>query len=154
MKKKYTNREAAIKLMKYCSYQERCHQEVNKKLYDWGFYKDDRNEIIVRLIEGNFINEERFAKAFTRGKFNIKKWGKQKITYALKQKQISDNLIKIALKEIDNENYKKTLKNVLIKKSKLIKEKNNFIKNKKLAQFVINKGYESDVVWEEIRKFE
>ena len=92
MKKKYTNRDAAIKLMKYCSYQERCHQEVNKKLYDWGFYKDDRDEIIVRLIEENFINEERFARAFTRGKFNIKKWGKQKITYASIKKKNQHHL--------------------------------------------------------------
>jgi regulatory protein len=73
--KKYSNSEALQKLMKYCAYQERCHQEVNQKLFDWGFLPEDRDEIIVRLIQENFINEERFARAYCRGKFRQNKMG-------------------------------------------------------------------------------
>lgn len=149
--KKYSNSEAFQKLMKYCAYQERCHQEVKNKLYEWGFYSEDIDEIIVRLIDENFINEERFARAYCRGKFRQKKWGRLKIIQGLKQKGISANLVKLALTEIEEEGYLQNLNYLIQKKSKLLKDKDSYKRNYKLANYAISKGYEGDLVWEVIR---
>jgi len=146
--KKFTKEEALRKLYKYCAYQERCHQEVNHKLYEWGFDYEERGNIIVHLMGESFLNEERFTRAFVRGKFNQKKWGKNKIIQGLKQKGIKDNLIKIALSEIDEIEYLNVLRQSISKKANLVKGKNEFLRNKKIAQFVINKGFEADIVWE------
>ncbi|MBK5272343.1 MAG: RecX family transcriptional regulator, partial [Bacteroidia bacterium] len=98
-KKKLTKEQAFQKLKHYCGYQERCHLEVRQKLYDLGVHKKDHDEIISTLITENYLNEERFATLFARGRFRIKKWGRMKIKYELKQKQISDYCIKKALKQ-------------------------------------------------------
>ncbi|MBT5530922.1 MAG: RecX family transcriptional regulator [Cytophagia bacterium] len=149
--KKYSNSEAFQKLMKYCAYQERCHQEVNMKLYDWGFYKDDRNEIIVRLIQENFINEERFARAYCRGRFRQKHWGKLKIAQGLKQKGVSSKLIEIAFEEISDDEYLNTLQTILIKKSKSVKETNEFKRNSKISYYAISRGFESALVFDQLK---
>lgn len=152
--KKYSNQEALSKMMKYCAYQERCHFEVEQKLYDWGFYFEDKDNIILQLMHENFLNEERFAIAFVRGKYKIKKWGRIKIRYELKQKKITDNLIKIALKAIDYQLYMQNLMELAEKKSKLIKEKNTYIKKQKLAQYLVQKGYETDLVWDVVNEID
>ena len=149
--KKYSNSEALQRLMKFCAYQERCQQEVDNKLREWGFFSEDRAELIVRLIGENFLNEERFARAYCRGKFRQKKWGRLKIKQGLKQKGITDKLSGIAMTEIDEESYRKNLADLLSKKSKLLKERDSFKRNYKLANYVISRGYESDLVWDEIR---
>ena len=145
-----TQNEALEKMKKYCAYQERCQSEVRQKLYDFELHNNDIENILCSLIEQNFINEERFAKNFVRGKFRQKKWGKIKIKQHLKQKQISDYCIKTGLEEIDTEDYLTTLDLIISKKGKLISEENNFIKKQKIAKYAINKGFENDLVWDHL----
>ena len=103
MNEKLTRNEAQIKLEYYCSYQERCHQEVVQKLYDLGMKSNEADAIVVHLLQNNFLNEERFARSFARGKFRIKQWGKIRIVNELKQRQISAANIKCGLTEISDE---------------------------------------------------
>ena len=145
-----TQNEALEKMKKYCAYQERCQSEVRQKLYDFELHNNDIENILCSLIEQNFINEERFAKNFVRGKFRQKKWGKIKIKQHLKQKQISDYCIKTGLEEIGTEDYLTTLDLIISRKEKLISEENNFIKKQKIAKYAINKGFENDLVWDHL----
>jgi len=138
--------------MRYCAYQDRCHQEVEQKLSDLGIYGDDAGDIIVELIGENFLNEERFAKSYARGKMTIKKWGKRRILSELKRRKISDYCIKKAMAELEEEGYEDTLETLLLKKNKTLKETNQFKRHTKLGQFVIQKGWESGLVWETIRR--
>src|ERR1051325_6721641 len=110
IQRKYLTKEQALqKLRHYCGYQDRSHAEVKSKLYELGVRKADHDEIIATLIEEDYLNEERFAIAFAGGKFRMKQWGKVKIKYELKQKQVSEYNIKTALKQINDEQYVKTL---------------------------------------------
>lgn len=145
-----TQNEAIEKMKRYCAYQERCQSEVRQKLHGLELNNDEIENVLCSLIEQNFINEERFAKTFVRGKFRQKKWGKVKIKQHLKQKQISAYCIQTGLEEIDTESYKNTLDLVLLKKEKLLIDENDFTKKQKLAKHAINKGFESDLVWESI----
>jgi regulatory protein len=151
--KVYTTQQAYLKAAKFCAYQERTQQEVREKIKDYGFYGDEVEEVICRLIEDNFINEERFAKVFAGGKFRLKKWGKLKIENALRQKGISEYCIKQGLAEIEEEDYLSTLASLIEKKIPLITAENEYIRNHKLAQFLIQKGYESELVWKTIKDF-
>jgi len=144
--------EAKLKAGNYCAYQERTHQEVRDKLYSYGLYSDEVEEILTDLITENYVNEERFAKAFAGGKFRLKHWGKRKITYALQQKRVSSYCIDQALKEINDEEYEKKIKDLINKKSNELTGDNYMIKNK-TAQFLIGKGYESEIVWPIINEF-
>ena len=151
----FTPEQAVPKIKQYCAYQERCHAEVKDKLYSFGLHRKEVDEIIVQLIGENYLNEERFAIQYAGGKFRIKHWGKHKIKQALKQKQVSDYCIKKALKEIDDTDYKKTFEKLVEQKMKTLKsEKNIFIKKKKLQDFLLMKGYESELVREEVGKIE
>lgn len=143
-----TQNEAIEKMKKYCAYQERCQSEVRKKLFGCELTSDEIENILCSLIEQNFINEERFAKHFVRGKFRQKKWGKSKIKQHLKQKKISDYCIRIGLNEIDNEEYIATLSLVISKKEKLLLDDNKFVKKQKIAKYAVNKGFENNLVWD------
>ena len=148
-----TPKQALPKLMKYCAYQERTHQEAREKLYECGVYGDDAEAIIVQLIEDNFLNEERYAKAFAGGKFRMMGWGRQKILYALKQKGISAYCIKKGMAEIEDTDYLQMLQKLLQKKRDDLasKESNMLIIKQKIAQYLISKGYESELVWSELK---
>jgi regulatory protein len=146
--KTYTVQEATKALENYCAYQERCHKEVEQKLYDLKMIPEAKEHILLHLMQHNFLNEERYAKSFVRGKFTIKKWGKIKITNELKFKNISAYNIKTALKEINEDDYYTTLKAIAIKKEALLKESNSFKRRSKLSTFLISKGYESTLVFE------
>jgi regulatory protein len=150
MYKKYLTKEQALqKLKQYCAYQERCHSEVTGKLYDLGVHKKEHDEIIAALIEENYLNEERFAIAFAGGRFRIKQWGRVKIKYELKQKQVSEYCIKKALAAINEEDYLKTLHKLAEEKRKTLKsEKNIFIKKRKLQDYLLQKGFETQLVRE------
>ncbi len=148
----YTPKEAREKIEAYCAYRERSQQEVKQKLYEYGLYTDLVNEIISELIQNNFLNEERFARAFVRGKFSIKKWGRVKIRQALYPHHLSDYVLKKAFTEIDEEQYDAVLREVIAKKARLVKEKNEFRRNGKIAQYVIARGFEPDLVWDVIKK--
>lgn len=149
MKKKYHSYDEAVsKLQAYCAYQERCHKEVRQKLRDLGIWGDDVDEIITELITDNFLNELRYAQAFAGGKFRIKKWGKIRIVQALKFSRVSAYSIKKALQtEIPDEEYETTLRELLEKKDRVLRESNPYKRRQKLAKFVQDKGYESALVW-------
>ncbi len=107
--KKYISQaEALQKLQRYCAYQDRCHSEVRSKLLDLGIYGDELEEIIAELITDNFLNEERFARSYARGKFNIKKWGRHRIKQELKRRQITDYCLRKAMEEIEETDYLNT----------------------------------------------
>ncbi len=145
-KKQLTKEQALQKLKHYCAYQERCHQEVKEKLYQLGVWKKDHDVIMSELIEHGYLDEERFAKAFAGGKFRIKQWGRVKIRYELRQKQVSEYSIKKGLKEIDEDDYKKTLKNLFSKKYASLKSDQHLVRKKKTFDYLVNKGFESTAI--------
>lgn len=148
MKKRPTPAEARQKIYRYCAYQERSHREVRDKLYEYGLLKDEVEEILSHLITEGFLNEERFAKAFAGGKFRMQKWGRIKITHALEARGLTPNCIKAGLKEIDEQSYLLTLREILSRKSKELPEESNaFVRRDKLARYAIQKGYEPELVW-------
>lgn len=149
-KRSYTPRQAKLKAESYCAYQERAQQEVRDKLYDWGLYPDDVELIISELISENFLNEERFAKSFTLGKFRMKGWGKIKIKQHLKSKRVSDPLIKLALKEIDLDDYDAKLDEIIEKKRREFSSKLTIEEKAKLIRYVQSKGFESDLIYAKI----
>jgi regulatory protein len=148
MNKQYFSKEEALQKAKhYCAYQERCHSEVKEKLYSFGMNKKEVDELLSELISDNYLNEERFAILYAGGKFRIKQWGKVKIKYSLKQKQISEYCIKKALAAIDERDYTKTLEKLFEQKLKTLKaEKNIFIKKRKLQDHLMQKGFETSLV--------
>jgi regulatory protein len=155
MTKKYLSQdEALLKMQQYCAYQERCQDEVRSKLIECGVYGDALESIIADLISENFLNEERFAKAFAGGKFRIKHWGKIKIIQELKSKKISEYCIRKAFEsEINDSDYKATLLEVLNKKSNLLSENEKFKKNQKLALYAMGRGFEPELVWDCLNNF-
>lgn len=145
-KKQITKEQALQKLKHYCAYQERCHSEVKEKLYNLGAWKKDHDEIIATLIEENYLNEERFAVAFAGGKFRVKQWGRVKIKYELKQKQVSEYCIKKSLKQIDEEEYIKVLNKLAKEKYTSLKSEQYLIRKKKMMDYLIAKGFEMDLI--------
>ena len=150
--KTYTVDEAQKKLEHYCAYQERCHKEVTQKLYDMKMIPEARDKIIVHLLQHNYLNEERFAQAFVRGKFRIKKWGKQRIRLELKRRDIGKTIITIALKEISDIDYYSTFHALAEKKVALIRDTNAQKKRKKLSDYLFYRGWESHLVYDKIRE--
>lgn len=142
---------ALEKIKNWCAYQERSHFETKSKLFEFGLPTAEVEEVIAILISENFLNEERFAEAFTRGKFRIKHWGKNKIKNELKQRHVSDYSIKKALKQIDDDDYYNTLKKLIAKKTSETKEKNEFKKKSKVFQYALSRGFESNLISEIIK---
>ncbi|MEO6315120.1 MAG: regulatory protein RecX [Chitinophagaceae bacterium] len=151
--KKYLSKEQALQKAKhYCGYQERCHSEVKEKLYALGLYKQQAEECIAQLIEENYLNEERFAQQFAGGKFRMKHWGKVKIKYELKQKQVSEYCIKKGLKEIDGDDYEKMLTKLAVDKwASVSNETNLFVKLRKTQDYLLQKGYEYDLIKQQLQ---
>ena len=139
---------AKIKIARYCSYQERAHYEVEQKLYTYGLYTDQVQELLSWLITENYLNEERFAIAYAGGKFRLKKWGRIKIEQNLKQKRVSEYSINKALTNIDTEAYLSTLEELIRAKWKVAKANNIYELRNKIARSVISKGFEPEKVWE------
>ncbi|MBK7873139.1 MAG: RecX family transcriptional regulator [Saprospiraceae bacterium] len=148
MKRWTSKSEALQKLQRYCAYHERSHKEVRGKLLDLGIYGDDLEEVIAQLIADNFLNEERFARAYARGKFRMKQWGKRRIVQELKRHQVSDYSIRKALEEIPVQDYVETLREIIQKKNTALAETDDYIRRNKIAQYAISRGYEPDVVWQ------
>lgn len=148
--KSYSVSEATKKLESYCAYQDRCHKEVISKLREMRMIPEAIDQITTQLIQDNYLNEERFAKSFARGKFNIKKWGKNRIVNELKQRDISKFNIKVALEEIDNVEYYKTFNALAKKRLGQINEKDVQKRRKKLADYLFYRGWESSMVYEKI----
>lgn len=153
--KKITDEKVALaKAEHYCAYQERSQQEVRDKLYEWGLWTDAVENIISQLIGSNFLNEERFAKAYAKGKFNQKGWGRIKIKQGLKFKRVPDVLIKKALQTIDASAYFNSLEQVIIKKSAVLTEKDPYKRKYKLQQYALGRGYETDLIAEVLKNSE
>jgi regulatory protein len=139
------------KIKKYCAYQERSQQEVRDKLYSLGLHRREVEQMISQLVTENYLNEERFAIAYAGGKFRMKQWGKNKIKAALKQKKVSDYCIRKALNEINDKDYRKALDKLISEKTKTVKEENPLKKKYKVAQYIISRGFEAEMVWEKLR---
>lgn len=143
-----TPKEAYPRIASFCAYQERTQKEVRLRLLDFGIDGEEAEEVIVQLMGDNYLNETRFAITYAGGKSRIKKWGKNKISQALKQKGITDNCIKIALQAIEEDDYYANLVALAEKKLALLKETNPMVRKQKLYQYIQTKGYENDLVWE------
>jgi regulatory protein len=142
-----TPEQALQKLRHYCGYQERSHSEVQEKLYSFGLRKKDVEITLATLIEENYLNEERFALQFAGGHFRLKSWGRVKIRYELQQRKVSEYCIKKALAAIEEEDYEKALNRLAEKKWETISDETNiFSRRKKLHDYLMQKGYESDRV--------
>lgn len=148
--KTFSIEQAIKKLEYYCAYQERCHQDVEDKLYSMKLSKGSREIVMLHLLENDFLNEERFSRAYARGKFRIKKWGKQRITKELKAKNISDYNIKSAMKEIDESEYYRTFDKLAEKRLLELNETDIYKKRKKLANYLLYRGWESDLVYKKV----
>jgi regulatory protein len=146
--------EIVQKLEYYCSYQERCHADVVQKLYALTVPQNQQDEVIVHLIHHNFLNEERFAKLFSISKFHQKNWGKKRITNELKQRNISDYLIRMGLKAIPEEEYEAMFNDLAEKTWNTIPERNALKKRKKFCDTLLRKGWESDWVYEALKRLE
>lgn len=144
--KRLTKEQALQKIRQYAAYQERCHQEVKDKLYTFGLFSKQVDEILASLIEENYLNEERFAGAFAGGKFRMRQWGRIRIRYELKQKRVSDYCIRKAMQAIPEEDYLATLKKIAEKKwNTLSSEKSFYTKKAKAISYLLQKGYEMEL---------
>lgn len=148
--KKYTTQKEhnILKIQKFCAYRDRCHTEVRSKLIEMKVYGDELEEIMATLITEGYLNEERYARSFVRGKFRINKWGRNKIIPALKLRKIHPSLIRSSLTEIDDDDYIKVLRDLLEKKSGELKTEQAFAKKQKLISFALQKGFELELIQE------
>ncbi|MEO9891482.1 regulatory protein RecX [Aurantibacter sp.] len=146
--KAFTVNEAIKKIEHYCAYQDRCHKEVVLKLKEMRMIPDVIDQIVTHLIQENYLNEERFSRSFARGKFRIKKWGKNRITSELKLRNISKFNIKAALTEIDDDEYLITFNELAEKRLAEIKEKHPQKRKKKLVDYLLYRGWESNLIYE------
>ncbi|QBA65157.1 regulatory protein RecX [Muriicola soli] len=151
-RKAYTLTEATRKIEHYCAYQERCHQEVVQKLREMHMIPEAIDQIMGHLISENYLNEERFARSFARGKFRIKSWGRNRISLELKKRNISPTIINIALRELEEPAYSDTLESLAKKRFKQLKGLNPWQQKKKLGDYLLYRGWESDLVYEQINR--
>lgn len=150
-KRVYDIQIAIERLKNYCALQDRCQWDVTQKMNEWGLLEMTQNHILEILIQEKYIDEERFAESFCRGKFLIKKWGKIKISNELKKKKISNICIQKGLEKIDLTEYDLLLENLLKKKNDTLRDKNHFTRKSKLARFLIQRGFEVNLIWDKIR---
>jgi len=141
-------KDALRKAALFCAYQERTQQEVRNRLKEWSIWGDDAEEVIAELIQQNYLNEERFAKAFAGGKFRVKGWGRRKIKQHLQQRGISGYNLTQAMNEIAPDDYRATLTDLLDKKRRTLRDDSPLVVKQKLVRYALSKGYESDLVWQ------
>ena len=152
-RKKLTADQALQRAKLYCAYQERCHAETKQKLYSFGLFKNEVDRIVSSLIEEDYLNEERFAMAYARGKFRMKHWGRMKIMHELKQKSVSRYCITKAIKQIEEDEYLEVLARLAREKFKeLSDEQNELMRKKKVHDYLLQKGYERDLIFSIIKE--
>ena len=151
-KKTYNIKEAIEKIKNYCAIQDRCQWETERKLKEYGLDDDVIESIMVDLILEKYVDEQRFAKSFSRGKFRIKRWGKVKIKNELRNRNISEYCINIGISQIDEMEYINNLEKFYIQKRDSLKDKNDFIRKGKIATYLQQKGFESNLIWDLINK--
>jgi regulatory protein len=146
--------EALTKAERYCAYQDRCHSEVRSKLLEWGVYGDRLEEVMAQLVVDQFLDEERFARSYCRGKFRIKRWGRERLRRELRYRKVSDYCIRKGLSEIEEDDYKQALREVLEKKNRTETEADPYRRRQKLAAYAQRKGYEWPLIWAAIERME
>ncbi|WP_029278028.1 regulatory protein RecX [Pedobacter borealis] len=139
-------KQALVKAEHFCVYQERSQKEARYKLVEWGMRGDELEEIISELILNNFLNEERFAKSYASGKFNIKHWGRVKIKQGLKLKGVPDKILQKAIYSLDDDDYLQTIEKLAIKKVESLNENDPFKRKNKLMSYLQAKGFETDLI--------
>jgi len=139
------------KMAKYCAYQERCVKDVTDKLRSFDIPQEAKDEILAYLLDNRFVDNKRFAHAFVRGKINQSGWGLNKIRFHLIQKGIDKEIIEEALGGTDEDTYRQRLMEILKAKAKTVKAENNFERNRKLAAYAMQKGFEASLVWEVLK---
>ncbi|MFC4210183.1 regulatory protein RecX [Pedobacter lithocola] len=144
-------KQALAKAESFCVYQERSQKEVRYKLVEWGIRGDELEEILSDLIVNNFLNEERFAKSYASGKFNIKKWGRVKIKQGLKLKGVPERILQKALYSLDDDDYERTLRQLAIKKEESLTEKDKIKRKYKLIAYLQGRGFERDLIYEVLK---
>jgi regulatory protein len=153
-KSSFSLEEIYSKMEYYCSYQERCYKEVEEKLYTFMLSTTEKENVLSHLIENNFINEERFAQSFVRGKHNYKFWGKNRIVNELKFRNISSRNIQTALKEIPETTYLHNFHALAEKNWEAIAAPKGQKKNKKFVDFLLRKGYETGLIYDKLRELD
>jgi len=146
LRQNQTPLQAWQKIRQYCGYRERCHFEVKEKLFGLGLVKKEVETLICRLLEEDYLNEERFAIQFAGGHFRIKKWGKMKIIYELRQKRVGENIIKRALKEIEEADYTASLQKLARVKWNSLKGEQGLTRQAKTRAYLLQKGYEAQAI--------
>ena len=150
-KKLFPFQEIKQKLVNFCVYQDRCHSDVEQKMKEFVLIPEAKEEIILYLIKENYLNEERFARSYTRGKFYIKKWGKNKIKKQLRLKGISDKLIVKSFSEIDERDYQDTIRDFIEKLLPTYNGLKDYQRKQKLIKFLMSKGYEFEMIQNELK---
>ncbi len=146
--------EALDRLERLCAYRDRCEQELRQRLKEWAIQGEEADQIIESLADNDFLSEKRFAQSYCRGKFRYKRWGRNKILRELKSRNLSQRNIDLGMAEIVEEEYLANLEHLLFKKWARTKAKDLFAKQSKVGRFLINKGYESDLVWKRVRDYD
>ena len=131
---------------------DRCQFQVIKKLKSYGLNDALADEILIELIENKYLDEERFARSFCSGKFKIKRWGRNKIAFELSKLKVPKSCISQAMLEIDDVDYNDVIKHLVNKKMALLKHKNTYVRKKKVVDYLLRKGYESELVWSYVHK--
>ena len=152
-RKRLTNEQALQKLRFYCRYQQRCQSEIKQKLFELGINTQDQEELVGELIKENCVSDERFAVAFVSGRFRIKQWGRKKIQQGLKEKRVSDEIAKKALEQIDQKEYKAILNKLAKEKYASLKHEQYLVRKKKTMDYLMQKGYEVDLIRDTINNF-
>jgi regulatory protein len=152
MQQRLSKEQAWQKIKHYCAYQERSHYETKQKLYSFGLYKNEVEDLLSRLIEEDYLNEERFAEHFAGGKFRMKHWGKIKITYELKQKQVSTYNIRRALQSIADADYVTTLQKLAEAKWQQLRGEQYITKQVKATSYLLQKGFEPALIQKAIQQ--
>jgi regulatory protein len=145
--------ESIEKIKRYCAYQERCLYDVRHKLKEWKIDEKKTEAIINELVSLDYINEERFAQSFARGKFNIKSWGTRKIIIELEKRNINNEFIRKAIQEINQTSYLEKLDNLACKWLEKKTTENHNEKKQKLFRFLVSKGYDLNDIWNCINKY-
>ena len=152
-KKRLTKEQVLQKLRFYCRYQQRCQSEVKEKLFELGVNKKDHDELITELVKENCLNDERFAVAFARGRFKLKQWGRKKIQKGLREKRVSDEIAQKALEQINKKEYGAILNKLAKERYAALKHEQHLVRKKKTMDYLMQKGYELDLVKEAINNF-
>ena len=148
----FTIKEIEFKLKQYCSYQDRCHSEVENKLSNFNLISEAKDQILFNLINEDYVNETRFCKSFVRGKFKIKNWGKRRIIQELKSRKISEFNIKKGLSEINEFDYQEKFENLFNKKLSSLENLNSIDKKRKIFSYLQYRGWETNLIYEKINQ--